>query len=117
MMTVSMTCDFAGDRVLSRLLSSSDMAGERIASAVLSDSTPYVPYDTGALCGSGHIAKTGDGWYAVIWDVPYARAVYYGDARGVSFHTDAHPLASARWTERARAVCREKWTDEGRRIG
>ena len=96
-----------------RVLQSRCAAGTvALADAVRSACTPYVPYDTGTLCESVFIRETEDPCLRyVIWDTPYAAAVYYGDERGVTFHKEAHPLASARWFERARSASAGAWCD------
>lgn len=94
---------FSDERVLSRYLPLFAERQNRMAAELLLDCVPYVPYDTGALCESGHvISGDADTPAYLVWDKPYARAVYYGDTRGVTFHTEHHPHASARWFEKIR---------------
>ena len=75
-------------------------------SEVLRCSSPYVPMRSGRLDRSGQAGtKIGSG--TVKWNAVYAKYQYYG----ISFHhsTDKHPLASAQWFEKAKAVHRADW--------
>lgn len=75
-------------------------------SEILRCSSPYVPRRDGYLEGSG-IKGTKIGSGEVKWNIVYAKYQYYG----LSFHhsTDRHPLASAQWFEKAKAVHRADW--------
>ena len=86
-----------------------------LGDAVMADCEIYVPYDTGALCRSvrrGGVTE-GDGTIGcdVIWSAPHAAAVYYGDARGIRYHTEHHAHARARWFEGARASTGVRWKE------
>lgn len=70
---------------------------------VLQDSTPFVPKKTGALEQSGHIAPGGG---VVLWDAPYAAAVYY---RKKEKGSSANPGAQRLWFEAAKARCGQDW--------
>jgi len=112
-MTASVLVDFDTERLERIFASRCDAAVTVLADKVRRDSEPYVPYDTGALCRSVRTveAAEGEGQYVrqIRWEVPYAAAVYYGDSRGVSFHTEHHPHACARWFEAARVACTAAW--------
>lgn len=75
---------------------------------VLKDSDPYVPMDTGNLRNSG-IRGTTLGSGEVIYNAPYARHCYYGTH--IHFSPAKHPLATAMWFEKAKAVNKQKWID------
>ena len=86
-----------------------------LAEDVMADCEIYVPYDTGQLC---HSVSRGDvtedlGCIRcdIVWSAPHASAVYYGDERGVRYHTGHHAHAQARWFEGAAASCRERWEE------
>ena len=78
-------------------------------SEVIKDCSPYTPFRTGNLMNSatrGTVIGSGE----VIYNAPYARAMYYG--RGLHFSTDKHPQAGAQWFERTKAVKKKDW-DKG----
>lgn len=102
------TCVYDADCLTSRLLPVFARAEERLAQRIMEDCEPYVPYDTGALYQSVYIREA-DGEHRIIWDMPYAAYVYHGDETGVTFHKERHPLACARWAERAKAAALEAW--------
>ncbi len=100
-MMMTMATDFSVDAVTARLCAPMEAAQNALADAILAACTPYVPYDTGRLCTSGHVLGGGaDTPARIVWDVPYAHSVYYGDEKGYSYRRDRHPHASARWFER-----------------
>lgn len=90
------------EKALSRFRGRAQGAREALAGAVLRDCAAYVPYRTGELAASGHVADGG-----VVWDAGHARAVYY--ARGKTFGRQVHPAACAQWFERAKAVHGGDW--------
>ncbi|MBQ7982112.1 MAG: hypothetical protein IJ302_00970 [Clostridia bacterium] len=114
-LTVSVSVDLDTERLERIFASRCDAAAAVLADTIRRDCEPYVPYDTGALCRSARIAAAaeGEGQYVrqIRWEMPYAAAVYYGDSRGVSFHTEHHPHACAKWFEAARAACAAGWTE------
>lgn len=114
-MTFKMTQVYSADRVYARLKPKLDAVQKHLAEHVLSDCRPYVPYDTGMLCMHVKQYRNADGSESIVWDMPYAHTVYYGDERGVAFHTTHHPWASARWFERAKVRQLPNWIEEGRR--
>ena len=91
-------------------------AAAALGMAIYDDSEIYVPYDTGALCASascGTVTATERGYGCdVVWTAPHASAVYYGDARGVRYHTDRHTHARARWFEGARDTYLDAWVSD-----
>ena len=97
-----------------RLLARCAAAERALGGAVLTDCGPYVPYDTGRLAGSAEfrISEDAPTQGTVSWNVPYAAAVYYGDARGVRFSREKHPHACARWFEAAKSTALEAWTEK-----
>lgn len=88
-------------------------AAAQLGDAIRDDCEIYVPYDTGNLSESvsrGAVQQTEDGYRCeIIWSAPYASAVYYGDRRGVRYHTDHHAHARARWFDGARAANCDDW--------
>lgn len=113
-MTFKMTQVYSAERVYARLKPMLDAVQKRLADRILSDCRPYVPYDTGMLCMHVKQYRNADGSESIVWDMPYAHAVYYGDERGVTFHTVHHPWASARWFECAKVRQLPEWIEEGR---
>lgn len=73
---------------------------------VLKDSDPYVPMRTGTLAGSG-IRGTTIGSGELVYNVPYAKSVYY--ARKRNFSKAQHPQACAQWFEKAKAAKKKDW--------
>lgn len=75
-------------------------------SEVIKDCSPYTPFRTGNLMNSATRGTTiGSG--EVIYNAPYARAMYYGT--GYNFSKEAHPQAGAQWFERTKAVKKDSW--------
>lgn len=100
-------------RLLARWKSACSNAAAGLGDAIRDDCEIYVPYDTGTLCRSvrrGAVLQTDDRVGCdVIWSAPYASAVYYGDLRGIRYHTEHHPHARARWFDGALASCGDAW--------
>lgn len=80
---------------------------------VLKDSAPYVPMRTGNLMNSG-ITGTQIGSGKVVYNAPYAKAMYYG--KSLNFSKDKHPQACAQWFEKAKAAKKEDWIKGVRRV-
>lgn len=73
---------------------------------VMRTTEQYVPMDTGTLARSVQLAtKPGEG--QVLYDTPYARKLYYGEA--MDFAKDKHPKATAKWLEASKAVYLKDW--------
>ena len=119
MLSVTADTTFDDRACLARFEGAFSAAVGTLGGAILRDSTPYVPYDTGRLAGSGTVSPvvhTDDGVFCdVRWDAPYAADVYYADLRGVNFRREHHVHARARWFEGAKAVCLAAWTEVMRR--
>ena len=100
-------------QLLSRCRNAFYNAAAGLGDAIRDDCEIYVPYDTGTLCASvrrGAVIQAEDRVGCdVVWSVPYASAVYYGDARGIRFHTEHHTHARARWFDGAAASCGDAW--------
>jgi hypothetical protein len=85
-----------------------------VAENVLADCTPYVPYKTGALRGSGKATALADS-ATVAWGTDsetarYARAQYYGSYdHGTDANAINAPKACARWFEAAQASRKAAW--------
>ncbi len=80
----------------------------------------YIPMIIASLARSLQIAtKPGEG--QVLYDTPYARKLYYGEA--MDFAKDKHPKATAKWLEASKAVHLKDWVAgvtkilEGRNLG
>lgn len=102
-------------RLSARAAKAADGALFAVAENVLSDCSEYVPYETGALRGSG-TASASAGKATVAWGTDadtarYARVQYYGV--GLGHGTDANaamaPKACAKWFEAAKAVRKGAW--------
>lgn len=73
-------------------------------SEVLRDSTPLVPFRTGALARSGQLGTViGSGM--VSWIAPYARYQYYNTAETRSYDAQR----GGKWFERAKASHKPAW--------
>lgn len=105
-------------RLLSRCRNTFYDAAAGLGDAVRDDCEIYVPYDTGALCRSvrrGAVLQTDDRVGCdVVWSAPYASAVYYGNLRGIRYHTEHHTHARARWFDGALASCGDAWLSDVR---
>nr|DAU49750.1 MAG TPA: Minor capsid protein [Caudoviricetes sp.] len=64
--------------------------GRFLATEAARGMTPYVPMFTGILAASATVEP-----FAVTYNTPYARYVYYGDRMRIS--KERHPLASTHW--------------------
>lgn len=65
----------------------------------------YVPMDTGALSQTVQYKvgkESGRGAVSITHVVPYAKHCYYGDR--IKWRKTKHPLATARWSEKAQPV-------------
>ena len=72
---------------------------------IVSDCQPYLPFLTGDLQRSTMSTVIGEG--NIVYDVPYARKLYYGDQ--FNFNKQNHPLATAYWFEYAKTANEQKW--------
>lgn len=80
---------------------------------VLKDSAPYVPMRTGNLMNSG-VLGTVLGSGKIVYNAPYAKAMYYGTS--FNFSKDKHPQACAQWFEKAKAAKKDTWLAGVRKI-
>ena len=90
---------------------------EAIDRAVIAYMEPYWAYDTGELVNSVYGATTiGSG--QIVYDTPYAQAMYYGIGRNgpINYHTDKHPQAGAYPFERMLADHYNDIVEEARRV-
>lgn len=90
-------------KAVARRKSNYDRAQKYLDNQVAKDTTPYVPFRTGATKSS----VVGDGSGKVTWNTPYVRYIYY--AVGRKFNPVHHPQATAQWFEKSKAVNKEKW--------
>ena len=105
--------DFNPARPAARFTAAKLRAQKWLDNEVLKDSAPYVPRITGDLERSG-IAGTKIGTGVLVYNVSYAKKQYYGPFK---HSLQAHPKATRRWFEAAKAVNRAKWIRGARRIG
>lgn len=100
---------------LSKLDRAMEGAMGATAENALSDCVPYVPYDTGALRGSGQarVSKSGAGELHYGTDeatARYAREQYYGSHDHGTRQNALHaPFACDHWCERAAAANSARW--------
>lgn len=73
-----------------------------MSNEILKLSIPYIPMVDGFLMNSATIAS--DGTY-IMFDMPYAKRLWYGEL--FNFTTTFHPLASAKWVEKAVTIHRD----------
>ena len=109
---MKITVDFDSSNIKKRLENSLAAAQIWLDRAVLNDSEPYIPSSSGELIRSARAAsKIGSG--EIIYNTPYARAVYYG------YHnkSQTHPLATRLWFETAKAVNGGRWIKGVKEIG
>lgn len=96
-----------------RISGNIERAQKYLDSQVLKDTDKYVPMRTGILVKSG-IIGTVIGSGEIEYTAPYARKVYYGV--NINFSKSRHPLACAKFFEASKAVNKQSWIDEVRRI-
>lgn len=90
----------------SKSLSKADGAQDMFSSLVAQDTNEFVPMDSGMLAGS--VLRASDFKHGLlVYDMPYARRLYYGDT--FNFSQDKHPKAGARWFETAKSRHLDKW--------
>ena len=82
-------------------------AARKLETEVLRSCEPFVPYNTGRLCASGHAVGNGASG-EVVWDVNYAAECYNASRE---FNHRHHPRACARWFEAAKASDLPLWID------
>jgi hypothetical protein len=75
-------------------------------SKIQRDMSPFTPWKSGDMERS----LIGVGTGLLKHDIIYARLNYYGDS--FNFGKVPHPLAGARWFERAKSARKEKWRSE-----
>lgn len=82
-------------------------AARKLETEVLRSCEPFVPYNTGRLCASGHASGSGTSG-EVVWDAAYAAECYNASRE---FNHRHHPRACARWFEAAKASDLPLWID------
>ena len=80
-------------------------AARKLETEVLRSCEPFVPYNTGRLCASGHAVGNGASG-EVVWDAAYAAECYNASRE---FNHKHHPRACARWFETAKASDLPLW--------
>lgn len=109
---MKITVDFDSNKIKKRMQDSLTVAQVWLDTSVLRDCEPYVPSSSGELIRSARTAtKIGSG--EIIYNTPYARAVYYG------YHgkSQTRPLATRLWFETAKLVHGDKWIKGVKKIG
>lgn len=105
-MDIDISGDFSTEALLERFgLQDHGPVQEAIDRAVIKYAEPYWAWDTGALATSPYQASDiGSG--TIIYDEPYASAMYYGlrpDGSPINYSTEHNPLAGAYPIERMKA--------------
>jgi len=104
--------NFDSTKIKKRLEASGAAAQVWLDKTVLKDCEPYVPTDSGELIRSARAAsKPGSG--EIIYNTPYASALYYG-YQGKS---KTRPLATRLWFEAAKEVHGGRWIKGVKKIG
>ena len=99
-------------RITSRFNPRYSQAQKWLDNEVLKDSDQYVPMRTGNLVRSGQRGtKLGSGM--VTYNAPYAARCYYGRFNVSKLK---HPKATRLWFEKAKATCKDKWTNGVQKI-
>lgn len=88
------------------ILKSKQLFVPMIASELLSDSSYYIPKEQGDLERSG-IEYSDFDKGLLIWNVPYARRLYYNPQ--FNFSKDANPNARGLWAEYAKNQNKKKY--------
>lgn len=116
-----------------------------IDNAVIRYCHPYVPFETGVLAASPYTASP-PGSGQVIYSMPYARYLYYGEVMGpnipvfednsgvptryysppgqpkhltgrpIKYNTDTNPLAGSHWFDRMKANHAQDILEEAKRV-
>lgn len=116
MMTISVRSLWNAERTGQVIRARCEAAAEQLGNQVLVSSGRYVPYDTGRLAGSGQVNSSGGSRRRVIWQTPYAKAVYYGDQRGIMLKKERNPRASFAWFEAAKGADLALWTSDAAKV-
>lgn len=95
------------DKNLKKKLEGFTVKGQEVLdSEVLKSSNVYVPMDEGELMRSS-LRHTEFGTGKIVWDMPYARKLYYNPQ--YNFSKDTNPQAQGLWFEAAKAADKDKW--------
>lgn len=71
---------------------------------------PWVPYDTGYLCGDADASAVEITSHAVVYHADYAAVNYYGTE--IHHKREHHPLASAYWDKVAMQTEKDSFTQK-----
>lgn len=91
-------------RIVSGIKKACEKAQWPLDVAVKKSMWPYTPYLTGKMMGDIEGTGTGELRYP---NSPQARRLYWGT--GFNFTKDHHPLAGAKWFQRAKEIDGKKW--------
>jgi Minor capsid protein len=105
-MSITVRVRIDRNRIRGRFRNGINAAQIVLDNQVLKDSNYYIPYREGYLERSG-VRRTNPGNGKVIWDMPYARRLYYNPQ--FNFSKTAHPNAQGLWFEAAKAKKRAAW--------
>ena len=81
--------------------------GAILAERVLFDANNFAPFDRGVLRFSGRVADNN----SIIWDVSYARRLYFGDDFLFRQGAQGGQKVGARWFEVAKSAYGDKWIE------
>lgn len=99
---------------LSDILSGQSLQRARytLANQAMSDMDQFVPFKQGNLAGSAHL----DGKGNIVYNIPYAKAQFYGMAGGKypirNYTVSEHPNATKRWDLKAKSLYGDEWTNK-----
>lgn len=91
-------------QIMSKIKRACKKAQLPLDTAVKKSMWPFTPYLTGAM--QGDLAGVGTG-ILTYPNSPQARRLYWGT--GFNFTKDHHPLAGAKWFQRAKEIDGKKW--------
>ena len=103
-MSIKVSSDLSG--VYKKVEEKKKRAKQAMGQQIMKDSNYYAPMDTGDLINSAlKASKLEEG--LIIWDVPYARKLYWNP--GLNFSKDKNPNARAMWFEAAKSNFISDW--------
>ena len=100
------TLDMDVGEISAKLKKHIDVLQPILDTQVMKDSNYYVPKNEGYLESSVITgSKIGSG--QLLWNIPYAKKLYYGV--GFNFSKSVNPNARAKWFEEAKAKKMKEW--------
>lgn len=136
-MNITASVDF-NFRFGERLRAAAPKAALDVANEIMKDTSPYVPFLTGALDRSAHVQQRGNGAVIIYGGggIRYARYLYHGmlmvdpvtgspwarrgvkkvlTAKPLKFNKSGHPKATSKWFEASKLQNMDKWTEYARK--